>query len=272
MFYLLRFLSLIEEYAINQDYDVVCVGHSLGGGVAILLAVLLRGKYPSLMSSTTNKERVRAFAFAPPPVLDRSTSLACQHYVTSVVNNSDIVPRQSLTNLDAFLTILETMSYRLSEMNMNPSANSNMSFVSSIIALLRKLYEGTEGELILTPSELHQLWEEAMADSSLGDGEIDDCYWDEEFGHHLFVPGRLLLMYESWSISKGVPNEDLTLQADIPTPNSMNDTINVPVFNAMWTDGTVLALRGFDVGAGGRLVTDHLTSSYQESFSKLQLS
>jgi hypothetical protein len=189
-----------------------------------------------------------------------------------VVNNSDIVPRQSLTNLDAFLTILETMSYRLSEMNMNPSANSNMSFVSSIIALLRKLYEGTEGELILTPSELHQLWEEAMTDSSLGDGEIDDCYWDEEFGHHLFVPGRLLLMYESRSISKGVPYEDLTLQADIPTPNSMNDTIDVPVFNAMWTDGTVLALRGFDIGAGGRLVTDHLTSSYQESFSKLQLS
>ena len=263
---------LIEEYAINQEYDVICVGHSLGGGTAILLAVLLRGKYPSLTSTITNKERVRAFAFAPPPVLDRSTSLACRHYVTSAVNNSDIIPRSSLTNLDAFLTILETMSCCLSELGMNPSANSNMSFASSIIALLRKLYEGVEGELILTPSEVHQLWEEAMADSSLGDGEIDDCYWDEEFGHHLFVPGRLLLMYESRSMTNEVPNEDLTLEEDKTTKaknaNSMNDTFNVPTINAMWTDGTVLALRGFDIGAGGRLVSDHLTLSYQESFSK----
>jgi len=260
--------SLIEEYAINQEYDVICVGHSLGGGTAILLAVLLRGKYPS-----TNKERVRAFAFAPPPVLDRSTSLACRHYVTSVVNNTDIVPRSSLTNLDAFLTILETISFCLSEMGMNPYANNSMSFASSIIALLRKLYEGVEGELILTPSEVHQLWEEAMADSSLGDGEIDDCYWDEEFGHHLFVPGRLLLMYESRSMTNEVPNEDLTLEADMSgfytNASSKSETVDVPAFNAIWTDGTVLALRGFDIGAGGRLVIDHLTLSYQESFSKI---
>jgi hypothetical protein len=260
--------SLIEEYAINQEYDVICVGHSLGGGTAILLAVLLRGKYPS-----TNKERVRAFAFAPPPVLDRSTSLACRHYVTSVVNNTDIVPRSSLTNLDAFLTILETISFCLSEMGMNPNANNSMSFASSIIALLRKLYEGVEGELILTPSEVHQLWEEAMADSSLGDGEIDDCYWDEEFGHHLFVPGRLLLMYESRSMTNDVPNEDLALGADISAKatyaNSKSETVDVLAFNAIWTDGTALALRGFDIGVGGRLVIDHLTLSYQESFSKI---
>lgn len=273
---------LVEEYAVTQGYDIVCVGHSLGGGAAIVLAVLLRGKYPSLTLTSTTKERVRAYAFAPPPVLDRSTSLACRHYVTSVVNNSDIVPRSSLTSLDAFLTILESMSYRLSEMGMNPTTN-NAAFASSIIALLHKLCEGTEGELILTPWELHRLWEEAMADSSLGDGEYDDYYWDKEFGHHLFVPGRLLLMYESWLMLDGVTNEGLThTEVELPTKvakpgqdliinkDENNSSIKNPAFHAMWTDGTVLALRGFEIGAGSGMVTDHLTSSYKESLSKLR--
>ncbi|KAL3773059.1 hypothetical protein ACHAW5_000476 [Stephanodiscus triporus] len=191
---------LIEEYAVTGGYDVVCTGHSLGAGAAVLLAVLLRGRYPKLATTRaetqTRPSRVRAYAFGPPPILDRISCLACRHYVTSVVNNSDIISRSSLTNLDAFLTILEAVRSRLLEGGVNPLGQMNS--IASIIALFRKLCEGTEGELVLSPTELRMLWDEAIAEASLGDGENDKFYWDEEFGHHLFVPGRLLLMYESW--------------------------------------------------------------------------
>ena len=38
--------SLIEGYAVTMGYDVVCPSHSLGAGAAVLLAVILRGRYP----------------------------------------------------------------------------------------------------------------------------------------------------------------------------------------------------------------------------------
>ena len=41
----------------TRDFDVVCVGHSLGAGAAAILAIMLRqSEYP----------RTRAFAFSPP--------------------------------------------------------------------------------------------------------------------------------------------------------------------------------------------------------------
>lgn len=45
----------------RQGADLVITGHSLGAGVAALLAILLRHKYPDL----------RCFAFAPPGELCR---------------------------------------------------------------------------------------------------------------------------------------------------------------------------------------------------------
>ena len=310
---LLREISpLIEEYAVTDGYDVICTGHSLGAGVAILLAVLLRGTYPTLTTARSppfNDEgddgcrRVRAFAFAPPPILDRVSSLACRHYITSIVNNSDIIPRSSLTNLDAFLTILEAVGCRLLDGVMDLPGQLNS--IASIIALIHKLCEGVEGEMVLSPADLRKLWDEAASEASLGDGENDKIYWDEEFGHHLFVPGRLLLMYESWLlvpqttdgvVKDGTASSDADAarkaslcfflptmddvqersneQARIPDQNGSkehitNCTAEKPAIHAMWTEGTILALRGFEIGAGSGMITDHLTSSYQQSLNRL---
>jgi hypothetical protein len=315
---------IIEEYAVTEGYDVICTGHSLGAGAAILLAVLLRGTYPTLATTrlpsfnnksddggsagTSGGRRVRAFAFAPPPVLDLASSLACRHYVTSIVNNSDIIPRSSLTNLDAFLTILEAVRCRL--LDEGTGLPGQMNSIASIISLFFKLCEGTDGEMVLTPADLRMLWDEATSEASLGDGENDKFYWDEEFGHHLYVPGRLLLMYESWSLAPqmagGVAKEGMApLEADVagkaslcsflPTRdmacgddvqgwskdqahgpdrngsngNITNITVEKPAIHAMWTDGTILALRGFEIGAGSGMVTDHLTSSYRQSLNNL---
>ena len=278
---------LIEEYAVSKGYNVVCCGHSLGAGTAVLLAVLIRGKYPSLTVPTSalsskspasmsdeKVERVRAVAFAPPPVLDRASSLACSHYVTSIVFNSDIIPRSSLTNLDTFLTILEAIRAQLEVVGMNPGSKQPKSnAISSTISLFRKLCEGTNGNLLLHPTELQRLWEEAVSEASLGDGETDSFYWDEEFGHHLFVPGKLLLMFENWSSEAGV--EDVPLSSDeegkdIKGTKQLFSQQNGKAFHAMWTDGTISVLRRLDIGAGSSLATDHLTTSYERALTLLE--
>ncbi|KAL7467434.1 hypothetical protein ACHAXS_007677 [Conticribra weissflogii] len=307
-------IPLIEEYAVSKGYDVVCTGHSLGAGTASVLAILIRGRYPELVvpevdsnpegdalrahsihcfvDSTLSRQRVRAYSFASPPVLDRESSLACRHYVVTVVNNSDIIPRSSLTNLDVLLTVLEAVRSRLVELGMNPSSGSkskgkgsfNNNVVSSIISLFKKLSEGSKGELLLTVEQLGRIRDEAIADASVGDGERDGLYWNDEGEHHLFVPGHVLMFYEPWSSSTKSSNnvkgsngatENCSNQEegnfDIDTTKVQQLSPNLSQsYRAMWTDGTVPVLKYFDIGGGSAIVTDHLTTSYYRALDSLK--
>ena len=255
---------LIEEYAVSKGFDVVCCGHSLGGAAATLLAILIRGKYASLVTPFVSEERgdsdgtrgesqrVRAYAFAPPPLLDRLSSLACRHYVTSVVNNSDIIPRSSLTNLDVLMTVLEAVICALTEASMNPGGSSATNPILASVALFRKLSEGTSGKLLIEPKELKRIQKEAIYEATVGDGGLDEYYWNKDGDHHLLVPGKVLLLYKKWGENK---------IKELATPPSDGDeALESNAYNAVWTNGTVKMLKGFEVG--GEAITDHLTVSY----------
>ncbi len=257
---------LIEEYALSKGFDVVCCGHSLGAGAAALLAILIRGKYASLVTPLVSEEsdnaddgggesqRVRAYAFAPPPLLDRLSSLACRHYVTSVVNNSDIIPRSSLTNLDVLMTVLEAVICALTDASMNPGGSSNQ--ILSSLALFRKLSEGTSGKLVIEPKELKRIQKEAIYEATLGDGGLDEYYWNEDGDHHLLVPGKVLLLYQKWGENE---SEKLVMP---PADGGITISTEMNAYNAVWTNGTVKILKGFELAGGSQAVTDHLTASY----------
>jgi len=258
---------LIEEYALSKGFDIVCCGHSLGGGAAILLSILIRGKYASLVTCPHDEERedqgdarrksqrVQAYAFAPPPLLDRLSSLACRHYVTSVVNNSDIIPRSSLTNLDVLMTVLEAVICVLTEASMNPGAGTNNNPIPSFIALFRTLSEGTKGKLVIEPRELKRIQKEAIYEATLTDGGLDESYWNEEGNHHLLVPGKVLLLYQKWGESE--KKKKLT-----ESPSDTDGATEEDAYNAVWTNGTVKMLKSFELGGGSQAITDHLTVSY----------
>lgn len=163
---------------------------------------------------------------------------------------------------------------------MNPGGSS---VIASSIALFNKLSEGTDGDLLLDPVELQNIWEEAVAEASLG--ATDGFYWDEEFGHHLFVPGKLLLMHESWSFVSTaaddvVESSEKTNENGVPPQSPDNKRKNNRKdeedskfeFHAMWTDGMNTVLKGFEIGAGNRMVTDHLTTSYDRGLIFLEKS
>uniref|UniRef100_M4BZT1 sn-1-specific diacylglycerol lipase n=1 Tax=Hyaloperonospora arabidopsidis (strain Emoy2) TaxID=559515 RepID=M4BZT1_HYAAE len=74
-----------------RDYGLVLTGHSLGAGTAVLLAVLLRSKYPQL----------RCFAYSPPGcTMSPGLAARCAAFTVSVVVGDDIIARSSIISAE----------------------------------------------------------------------------------------------------------------------------------------------------------------------------
>ncbi|XP_038897253.1 uncharacterized protein LOC120085373 isoform X2 [Benincasa hispida] len=94
----------LEKY---QGFRLKLVGHSLGGAIASLLAVMLR--------KMSNKELgfspdiVSAIGYATPPCVSRKLAESCADYVTTVVMQGDVIPRLSVASLTRLrIEILQT--------------------------------------------------------------------------------------------------------------------------------------------------------------------
>lgn len=76
----------------TRGYKICVTGHSLGGGVAVVVAQMLKGFYPDL----------RCVALSPPGgLMDKEHAKSCESFVLSVVTHNDMVPRASIESLEA---------------------------------------------------------------------------------------------------------------------------------------------------------------------------
>ena len=100
--------SVVSALTLHPDYDLIVTGktragnprnvslvagHSLGGGVAVLVAMEI------LMEDKAMDSRpVRCFAYAPPPVFRNLNQVpaSVRSQISIVINNHDIIPRTSL--------------------------------------------------------------------------------------------------------------------------------------------------------------------------------
>jgi sn1-specific diacylglycerol lipase len=65
-------------------------GHSLGAGIAVLLAIMLKDRYPYL----------QCFGYGVPGgLIDLQSAQECKTFVTSIVLGNDIIPRMSFRSL-----------------------------------------------------------------------------------------------------------------------------------------------------------------------------
>lgn len=81
----------------HQGFRLRLVGHSLGGAIASLLAIMLRKKSEKELGFSP--ELVSAVAYATPPCVSRELAESCSDFVTTVVMQDDIVPRLSVASL-----------------------------------------------------------------------------------------------------------------------------------------------------------------------------
>uniref|UniRef100_A0A8C0FDG8 Diacylglycerol lipase-beta n=1 Tax=Bubo bubo TaxID=30461 RepID=A0A8C0FDG8_BUBBB len=82
---------LNQAFTIAPEYKLVVVGHSLGGGTASILAIMLRNSFPAL----------RCYAFSPPGgLLSKSLADYTKHFIVSVIVGKDLVARLSMPNME----------------------------------------------------------------------------------------------------------------------------------------------------------------------------
>ena len=80
----------------NRSYKIVLTGHSLGAGICVLLALILRKEIPDLMPVV--------YAYAPPPCVSAALAEKCKSELITVkglINRDDFVCRASAANARA---------------------------------------------------------------------------------------------------------------------------------------------------------------------------
>ncbi|TGO81907.1 hypothetical protein BPOR_0975g00020 [Botrytis porri] len=108
--------AALEEF---PDYGLVMCGHSLGGGVSTLLAIMVSepggygtsfvtchpGNLPTSLDATENSSQIlhlppgrpiHVYAYGPPATVSPSLRSATRGLITTVVNGNDLVPHLSL--------------------------------------------------------------------------------------------------------------------------------------------------------------------------------
>ena len=308
---------LIEHLSILCGYRVLLTGHSLGAGVASLAALILRSRMPSLITAssftttssnntnndtnnnsssctvehndpTTFSHKLHVIAFASPPVLDYQSSQTCSPYVTNIVNNSDIIPRSSMRNLSIFLSFLPYVNDKLEEQGMGfPTAGSVLSRPQSTAKLIRKLSQGTKGDMLMTIEEVRECMIKAHKSVEVMD--------EKDNPDHLYVPGRVIILSNSWERKEDVVNkegrsEEHSMRSNVfgqpngkrsSSSSSSSSSTNInnnedhdvhdemkSQVNVTITDGTAIALRIFDLDMY-RMVTDHLLTSHYNNIEAL---
>jgi len=146
--------------------SLLVTGHSLGGGVATLVALILRA------SERFTHTRLSCVALAPPPVLDAAQAARCCDFVTSVVFGAD-VPRLSVHSLEGLVNEIHRIDKSLDATTMpDPDQSSGLDPIPFVEAPLF-----IAGRVVW----LHEL--DGVQYSSSPDREL--------FGHLLFDPNMV---------------------------------------------------------------------------------
>ncbi|XP_071737400.1 uncharacterized protein [Rutidosis leptorrhynchoides] len=94
---------LLEALKENPDYKVKIVGHSLGGGTAALLTYILR-EHKDLSS-------ISCITFAPAACMTWELAESGKHFITTIINGSDLVPTFSTASIDDLRTEVTASSW-----------------------------------------------------------------------------------------------------------------------------------------------------------------
>lgn len=255
-------LPLVKNLLLPSGYKIVISGHSLGAAAACLLALFLRGSITSLQENDSDKMKV--WSFAPPPTLDFNSAVACSSFVTSVVNNCDIVPRANISPLANTVGLMRVVNERLKRQGLSTSD------FKSTVTFLKKIREGADGEMLMSADEVFSELDKIL--------DCDDLIDPD----HLYVPGKVVLLFDPWGEggvgTVGKSNETFSLASFVKNLREQLNDNNMRLNNddvkqneakeaVLCPDGSCKALRFIELD--GRMLDDHMAPPYRASIANI---
>uniref|UniRef100_A0A8C5X933 Diacylglycerol lipase-beta n=1 Tax=Malurus cyaneus samueli TaxID=2593467 RepID=A0A8C5X933_9PASS len=227
---------LNQAFTIAPEYKLVIVGHSLGGGTASILAIMLRNSFPTL----------RCYAFSPPGgLLSKSLADYTKHFIVSVIVGKDLVARLSMPNM-------EDLKRRIVRI----VANCNRPKYQ--ILLRGCWYEVFGGDPDDFPTELDGRSQDALrqpllAEESLMVHRSPSYNALEEESHlnsppqypHLYLPGKIIHIVEECS-SRRLCSSDIK-------------------YTARWSNETVFS----SILISPKMITDHMPDVVLKALNSL---
>ena len=168
---------LLQEFFLPAGYNVVITGHSLGAGVACLLGALLKDSIPELVHN--KKKRLSVFAYATPACMSYDACLRCKDYMTSVVNNTDCVPRLSVCSMRILHRMLLRIDQALVDKGLDPS---DWTTASKYAQDLLKI----DDDLLLTKQQLTVCLDKILKE--------EEPNMQKDYA--IFVPGKVVCVWE----------------------------------------------------------------------------
>lgn len=182
----------------SKDYTLILCGHSLGAGVAAILGILLRSRYPTLKS----------YLYSPPGgILSLPAVEYTKQFATGTLLGNDVVPRLGIAQL-------ERLRYHV----LLSSKSANKSAVKILTRALCPTFCCGKNKVDYDPSQ--------SLDLLHGTGGRPFDYNGSKVPfqvqpHLLYVPGRLIHVVKNYSFK----------------PKARR-IFNEPIYQAIWTENT----------------------------------
>jgi len=197
---------LIENLLLPQGYRITIVGHSLGAAGAALLAVLLRSRIPKLQQEQKQQQQklysLNVLAFGSPPVLDYTSAVACESFVTTIINNSDVIAR---CNAGPMLVLVEALTIINTKLQQKPEeasvatrrGRSQQLDIPAAIKLLSstKKNQNRRRQKSIKKQKPYVTYEEVTEAFERALNKFDCAGEDDDDIDQLYVDGKVILMY-----------------------------------------------------------------------------
>ncbi|NXX37840.1 DGLB lipase, partial [Tricholaema leucomelas] len=236
---------LNQAFTIAPEYKLVIVGHSLGGGTASILAIMLRNSFPAL----------RCYAFSPPGgLLSKSLADYTKRFIVSVIVGKDLVARLSMPNMED----LKRRIVRIVANCNRPKASNHSSLLKYQILLRGCWYEVFGGDPDNFPTELDGRNQDALSQPLLAEESLmvhrSPSYNALEDGSHLnsppqyprlYLPGKIIHIVEESSSRR-------LCSADIK-------------YSAQWSNETAFS----SILISPKMITDHMPDVVLKALNSL---